>query len=427
MRHLGLVVFLIPAIARAAQPPDESKLALARLAETAAQLASISAPADRDALEADTLEIPPAAAELHRRFKSRFGELLEAWLRAQANAGPPHETLEGLSTALRQAGVETRIRRHDAASLGAKESDARQWFGRVYGVQVTRPPGHPHLLAVSLKLSLGVGTDTTLYLIETRGDRVRRLLEWSAEQALALNDSTRGETALPGAEHGLDHFDFRLSPRDQDGQFFTLVGWVAPRNVSNWGWLRWVILRPGASADRPTILIHGSDSAYNCFDECFSLSLDGSLVSVEYTGAQGLDAGRHSRTMRHRIRVVGDHAEEIGPTAVEPHGFVADWASSDWERAQEWSNPANTALAEWHARILRDDPYTEFGRHWVDTCPTAKSAEVVELLLTPDEGTERSLFFRLTVDGESFRLEDVSEQAPGEEGWTEIDACPDGP
>ena len=422
MRHAGFAVFLLPAIAWAAQPPDESKLALARLAETAAQLASISAPADRDALEADTLEIPPAAAELHRRFKSRFGELLEAWPHA-----PSHEAWEGLSASLRQAGVEVRIRRHDAASLGAEESDARQWFGRVYGVQVTRPPGHPHLLAVTLELSLGVGTDTTLYLIETRGDRVRHLLEWSAEQALALNDSTRGETTLPGAQHGLDHFEYRLSPADQDGRFFVVVGWVAPRYVSNWGWVQWAILRPGQDAESPAVLTHGSDSAYDCFDECFSLSVDGSLVTIEYTGAQELDAGLLTRSLRHRIRVTGDQAEQSAPPAVEPQGFVADWARSDWERAQEWSNPANTALADWHAQVLREGSYTEFNRRWVDACPPATKAHVVELLVTPDEGVERFLFFRVAEAGESFRLEEVTEQAPVGEGWIKIDACPDGP
>jgi hypothetical protein len=58
----------------------------------------------------------------------------------------------------------------------------------------------------------------------------------------------------------------------------------------------------------------------------------------------------------------------------------------------------------------------------VDACPPATSLEVVELLVTPDEGAERSLFFRLTVDGESFRLEDVTEQAPGE-GWRDVEAC----
>lgn len=427
MRLYCLAGLLIPTIAFAASPVEETKPPLARLAETAAQLAAIPAETDRDDPWAEVFEVPPAAGELHRRFKDRFGEYLDSWLIANGSSGPTGKVREGLWTPLRAAGVETRLRRHDAAPLGAKETDDRNWFGRVYGLEVARPDGHPHLLAVTLELSLGAGTDTTLYLVETKNGRARRVLEWSSEQALALDDSTRGTATLPGAERGLDYFQCRVSPRDQDGQFFVLAGWVAPRNVSNWGWLQWVILRPGAAADRPAVLTHGSDSAFNCFDECFSLSLDGSLVTVEYTGAQGLDAGRHSRTMRHRIRVVGDHAEEIGPTAVEPHGFVADWANAEWNRAQDWSNPANTALAEWHSRALRDDPYTEFGRHWVDACPPATSVEVVELLLTPDEGAERSLCFRLTVEGESFRLEDVSEQPPGGEGWTEISACPDPP
>jgi hypothetical protein len=414
MRFIWLAGLLIPTITFAAPPPDESNPALARLAETATQLAAIPASTDRDDPEAEAYAIPPAAAELHRRFKDHFGEYVEAWLAANGSAGRTGKLRAGLWTSLRESGVD-------------KEADDRHWFGRVSSVQVTRPPGHPHLLAVTLELSLGVSTDTALYLFETEGRHVRHLLDWSSEQALALDDSTRGESALPGAEHGFDHFDYRIAPRDKDGGFFLVVGWAAPRNVSNWGWVQWVILRPGPAADRPAVLTHGSDSAYYCFDECFSLSVDSAIATIEYTGAQGLDVWRHSRTKRHRIRVVGDHAEEPGPTADEPYGFVDDWVNSEWERALDWSNPANTSLADWHTKLTREEPYTEFGRHWVDACPPATSAEVVELLVTPDEGAERSLFLRLTVDDESFRLEDVTEQPPAGEEWTKVEACPDGP
>lgn len=422
-----------------------SERALAAAKETAAALAKFPEPPGE--YDDSFLELPPEAERLLQLLHRRLAAWAIGWLDenrdAVGNFGP-EEIQARLSARLRAAGLADDPEK--AASDGAAPSDAR-WFGTVRRLSFQRP--HPESLprhfVLTIVLDSGFVEDASLLVLELGPRRFRPVLEWSTEVALTLQPLAKNDPFQRDVRKGLNELHYRISPPDADGRFFVFVLSRQPGYPSNWGQLSWAILRTGAAARTPKVLLRDSAGQRNCDENCFEASVSAETLTLAYTGRApffhvlaGFDQDGYER----RWRVFPDRAEEDGAPTRDARDLVELWTSAPWEKVRRWSDGGNERLAGWHAALTaaRSEAVPlESGRSFFDACPPHETRTVVELVASaeievppdgPDErGSEKARrarsFFVLVASGDrGLVVVDVTRHAPSGPGWIALSSCP---
>jgi hypothetical protein len=297
---------------------------------------------------------------------------------------------------------------------------------------VVRPDDDPGLLAVSWETQLSsVLGNASVYVFTTGGGRVERVLEWSAELAGWPEGESPGTLPLPfGPTDVLNDFDFRLTARDERGDFYLAAAWSEPSPASSWGVVSWVVLGNGAHPRAPRVLARGSEGAWECAsDDCYVLGLEGDLVTLDYTTNASLLAncsGFNTKDVQRVWRLVDGGVEELTVPGSEPLSFLSDWIDAPWPDARRWS-ARGPGMRRWH-RLL-DETTCQFDRggQWVDACEATRR-QVLELVFWSRAGeidSEQeqwlSLFFLFDANPTT-QLLDVTPRMPAGE-WHDRDGC----
>jgi hypothetical protein len=431
---LGLTLIPSAPAPRGLPPPRQQSpaaaataRALAKAVDTSFLLAALPRPEPDDPRVPDSLQPEPVEAELDRTLHRQIGDFVEAWLREHGAEAPVDQLRDGLTYELWWGSTtEEPPPRHG-------DSDVRCPLDGTVKLTVVRPEDDPGLLAVSWKTQLSFLTNSSLLVFTTGGGRVERVLEWSAELAAWPEGDSPGILPLPfGPTDVLNNLDFRLSGRDEDGRLFVAVAWSEPSAASSWGAVSWAVLAAGSGPRSPRVLVRGSGSAWQCFDEsCYVLGLAGDVVTVDYTTSAGglaICNGYTTADVQRSWRLADGSAVAVSTHGTEPFSFLSGWISAPWGEARRWS-ARGAGMRRWH-RLLGDVACDlERGRQWVDGCE-AKGSEVLELVLLGGVGgsepedqreTRDSLFFVFDAD-EDLRLVDITPEMPAGD-WQDSAVC----
>ena len=407
--------------APAPKPPPAAAAAtaraLAKAVETSAKLAALPKRAFGDPRVPDILQPGPLEAELDRTLHRQIGDFVEAWLREHGADAPTDRLEEELRLDL----------------LWGVTVPRRLPFEGDVRFAVVRPADDSELLAVAWTTHLVYLNNSSVYVFTTGGGRVERVLEWSAELAGWPAGESPGVLPLPfGPTDVLNHFDFRLSARDERGDFYVAAVWTVPSPASSWSAISWVLLESGSDPRSPRVLARGSDGVWECYDDdCYDLAIEDGVVTLDYTGSPGELAicnGYTSGDLQRVWRLADGRAEELGSPGNTPFSFVSDWIDAPWRHAREWG-ARGAAMREWH-RLLKGvacrlEPAGEF----VDHCPAdATRREVLRLVVGDRAGDNpsaeevpRTLFF-LIENGDALRLLDITQSWPDGE-WQDSKGC----
>jgi len=295
---------------------------------------------------------------------------------------------------------------------------------------VVRPADDPGLLAVSWETQLSFLGNTSLHVFTTDGGRIERVLEWSAELAGWPEGESPGTLPLPfGPTDVLHDFEFRLTARDERGDFYVAAAWSEPSPASSWGAVSWVLLAPGSHPRSPRVLARGSDGAWQCSEDCYVLGLEGDLVTLDYNANGGELAvcnGYTSSGVQRVWRLVDGGVEESSVPGPEPFSFLSDWIDAPWREARLWSI-RGWGMRRWHRLLNEAACQLERGRQWVDACEATRR-EVLELVLIGPAGESDSeqeqrlsLFFLFDAD-QTLHLLDITPQMPAGD-WQDPDGC----
>lgn len=423
---LGLTMVRAAAAVQPPSPPPQSPAAaataraLAKAVDTSFLLAALP---DRDAESEVVHRLQPdlQEAELDRTLHRQIGDFVEAWLREHGADAPAERLRDELQEELWWGSAT------DDPPPPHGNSEVRCPLDGEVRLTVVRPDGDPSLLAVSWRTQLSHLSNGSLYVFTTGGGRIERVLEWSAELAGWPEGDSPGILPLPfGPTDVLSDFGFRITGRDERGDFYVAAAWSEPSPASSWGAVSWVLLASGSHPRSPRVLARGSDGAYQCYeDECYVLTLEGGVVTLDYTGYGGELAicnGFASSDVQRAWRLVDGGARELSPPSSVPFPFVSDWLGAPWRQAHRWST-GGPEMRRWH-RLLRNVACElERGRQWVDSCEATRR-EVLELVLV-EADTRDSLFFVFDSE-DALRLVDISPIVPAGE-WHPEDGCSSAP
>lgn len=344
-------------------------------------------------------EIPPDVRALLTKLKHQLRDLVQKSLDADEGARTPANAL--------QARVLAALRREGVALGGPK--DNVHTFGSVVSVNVTRPRGHPDIVAATTEVSVHCGSDNSLYLFRRDGARWR----------LVLADEADGYEQVNGARA---RFDFRVSPPDARGSFFVAVADVNPWCTSSWQVMRYRVLRVGDEAYAPRVVLKGDDSIYLGTDlEGFRLAADADTFMLRFDSNQSLDPGRLIRPHVLKFRVEGDRAERVAPVALKPEDFADEWAQTKWEEAERWSEPSRLSeLKKWHETINPDGKgFSGSEILFVKPCGRASGEWQIGVEVSHYSDEEKAaarlpakLFFTVAREGELFHMLAVGDAQP---------------
>ena len=424
MVALGLSMSLQPS---ATLPPPQSAAAstaraLAKAVETSSRLAVLPKREFGDPRVPDILQPHLLEAELDRTLHRQIGDFVEAWLREHGAAAPTDQIEEELRLDLLWGVIVPKQDEPGGLLRVPFEGDVK--------FAVARPADDPELLAVSWKTELAYLGNSSVYVFTTGGGRVERVLEWSAELAGWPEGDSSGTLPVPfGPTDVLHDFDFSLGARDERGDFHVAAAWSEPSPASSWGTISWVVLANGPGPRSPRVLARGSDSAWQCFEDCYRLALEGDLIMLDYTASAGglaICNGYTTSDVQRQWRLVDGGVEESSLPGPEPVSFLSDWIADAWSDARQWST-RGWYMRRWHRLLGEVGCELERGRQWVDACEATRR-EVLELVLVSGAGESDSeqeqplpLFFLFDA-GPPMRLLDITPRLPAGD-WQDLFGC----
>ena len=237
------------------------------------------------------------------------------------------------------------------------------------------------LLSVVAQIGIPCGSDALWLVYAQDGTHRRRVLTWTSPRYDRIDGAW-------------DSFQVAVSPRDAEGRWFAAAASIRPWCTSTWSVIDYAILRPGADADKPSLVLKSHDSLWWGGDDTGRLSVDAKHVELRFHGAS-IDTGVHNREYVRRYAVNGSTATRVAPVAGSARDFVEEWIVSPWPLAQQWTEQKQAAtLRKAHeslqAERKRYEP-VEFGA--TTTCTNAANTTQIEL--RHDDG-DRSTFFRVT-------------------------------
>lgn len=171
---------------------------------------------------------------------------------------------------------------------------------------------------------------------------------------------------------------FELSPPDSSGKWFLAVAHAPPSCRFAPAALRYKILRPGASPDKPITLLDRRDLIDPSFEPPFRIRTEEDWFALTRGKQRKLDGERGIAIARYEV--TGEQIRRIHPLALSPEDFLDEWVQLDWEEAVRWSKESNLLnLQNWHSKLsgLEFDS-TEL--RVVQPCPTQRDLDKAWLI-----------------------------------------------
>jgi hypothetical protein len=112
---------------------------------------------------------------------------------------------------------------------------------------------------------------------------------------------------------------YKISPPDSRGKWFLAVAELPPSCSRIGNVLRYKVLRPGGSADKPIVLMNGRDVVEREFEPRFRLEVHEDWFAVTEGRARKLDKGLGVSIFRFEISK--NNVRRIAPLALTPEKF----------------------------------------------------------------------------------------------------------
>lgn len=344
----------------------------------------------------DAWIIPPSATEVMTEIKHTLRALVAATLDASPEVGDHPNQLKAL--------LEAEIA--DAGLPYGQEFGGH--FGEIESIDCSRPATNPEVLAVTTRLWIDCGVDSSLYLFE------RRRCGWEPVLVAEVN----GYQEIGDAQCWLA---FGVSPPDSTGAFFAVLSDVNAHCMSNWQARRTRVLEPSGDPERPVEVLSRTDFVFLGDDEPLALTVTGDGFRFLCATEQWLDSGI---LVRHRVvayGVMGAAAVRVPPFADEPTGFIDEWLSFPWDEAACWTRPGTRDEAKrWHRALGAGPRNQDTEVAFIQPCPEGEKWQVgvrVYAKLGPDrpfdpDGPSELVTFTVSREGDAFFIDGASTERP---------------
>ncbi len=247
----------------------------------------------------------------------------------------------------------------------------------------------PDKIGIVATFSIACGEDAMLMLFQHTPDH-----GW--HEAMRLQSKPYDTVA-----GGYWSFDYRVSPPDNQGNWFVVQKNVAPWCSSTWSEIRYSVARPSQDPMQPRILLDRAESMWWGSEDFGRLSAASDGFTLRFH-SNSIDSGVHNREWVRRYRVGIGAVTRRPPLAYSARDFAEEWIQSKWSDIAAWT--ANPGLHSLHD-ALNKTAYFDYAS--VYRCGATTWIEV-----TDDAARTPTSWFFL-VGGPDFRMLDVRRTAGG--------------
>jgi len=291
--------------------------------QTIRELRAIGLPGPDDLENGPPAEVPG----LLRRLNQELRELVVETLNDRTRRGVPGE--EEIIEQLRKAGWE--------------EVPDHRWnaYGEIVDISFDFESGYdPGILVVSTRLWIPCGSsdpDSAIYVFRGRARK------WGLLMAADADFDSQGTAPDSGIR-------FRLSPADSKGNWFLAVAHTPPSCRLASSNLRYKILRPGSSPDKPVTLLDRRDLIDPKFDPPFEIRVEEDWFAVTRGKRRKLDG--EQGVAIDRFEVKDQQVKRTHPLALWPEDFLDEWVQLGWDEAAQWSDRFKLgSIQGWHSQL----------------------------------------------------------------------------
>jgi hypothetical protein len=291
--------------------------------QTIRELRAIGLP-DHDNIENGP---PPKVPGLLRELNRELRALIVETLNDRSRHALPRE--DDITAQLRSAGWE--------------EIPDHKWnaYGEIIRIKFDWQLGYdPDVLIASTQLWIPCGSsdpDSTVYVFQGRAR------QWELKLAADADFESPGATQASGVL-------YQLSPPDAKGEWYLAIAHAPPSCRLGPTNLRYKILRPGESADKPRILFDHRERLEQDFDPPFRLKVEMDWFALTRGKERKLD-GENGVSIA-RYEVDGEQVNRIHPLALRPEDFLDEWVQLSWTDASRWSKESlQSDLQVWHSKL----------------------------------------------------------------------------
>jgi hypothetical protein len=313
--------------------------------QTIRELRAIGLPSGDDIEKGPPPKVPGLLRQLNRELRA----LVIDTLNDRSRRGAPRE--EEITDQLHEAGWD--------------DIPDHKWnaYGEIVDITLDMKLGYePGILIAATQLWIPCGSsdpDSAIYVFQGRAR------EWQLVLAADADFDPQGTSQESGIQ-------FELSPPDANGKWFLALAHAPPSCRLAPANLRYKLLRPGPSPDKPVALLDRHDPIVPKFDPPFEIQAEEDWFALTRDKKRKLDGGWGISIARYEVS--GQKVSRIQPLAVTPEDFLDEWVQLNWEDASRWtSDSSQPGLQSWHSKLnsLEFDS-TEF--KVVQPCPKSESS-----------------------------------------------------
>jgi hypothetical protein len=194
------------------------------------------------------------------------------------------------------------------------------------------------------------------------------------------------------------NFEYRISPPDSKGHWFTVATHINPWPTSCWQSLFVDVVRP-QDLGFEYRFFHSEQYGYICDDDAPYIRSVAVNQFQFHARVTSVDESQLSSLSIMTYKIVGDDVIRVPPVALNPVNFVDEWLRSKWETAADWSAAGNLSrLRQQHERYgkLTSDDFVAYR-----SCATPS---VTEIKLADFDGNGPSLFFLVKSSNTRFTM-----------------------
>ena len=227
-------------------------------------------------------------------------------------------------------------------AAGWEEVPDHKWnaYGEIVDILFDFGGYEPGILMVSTRLWIPCGSsdpDSAIYVF--RG----RARHWELVLAADADYDSQGTEVGSGLQ-------FKLSPPDSDGNWFLAAANTPPSCRLAPPDLRYRILQPGPSPDKPITLLDHREAIDTKFDPPFEIRVEEDWFSVTRGKQRKLDG--ESGVSIARFEVKDQQVRRIHPLALWPEDFLDEWVQLSWDEAAQWTNPSKLPnIQAWYSQL----------------------------------------------------------------------------
>ncbi len=201
-------------------------------------------------------------------------------------------------------------------------------FGYVDSLKLSRPESYPGGLIVQAGVTVGCGTDVSLYLYHFTATASARVLEANGTH-----------------KWGSEFREAQFSSPDSSGSRILYASWYAVQCGSVWEDVDYRLFRIDRKGSRALPLF--SSTHVFVRDDGVHVKLTPQELLLEMT-AEAMEGGERRTHVLH-YRIGQSSVERIDPVALQAQDFVHEWITRPWNEMQSRSAGG---LPEWH-RLLQ--------------------------------------------------------------------------